>query len=278
MNKYVFGIITSHMSEHFLDNPQLVTVDTPWGAAELYTGQVKGVDTAICLRYGDEAALASHLVNFRANIWAMKKMGVSYIISQNAIGSCNPHIRPGDFVIPDDAMDFTKNRVRSFFEEDPCWVRVDMTNTFCSELRKKLLDSCMEEGVAVCSTGTFVCTEGPRFETPAEVRFYNSVGGDILGTPMFPELVLAKEAGICYASLSMVINMCTGMGPEIYQSGDDGLMTVYERTGMEEKVERILQNIALRLPKEHTCICKTVPQKGFYGTRPAWYEEADFME
>ena len=93
-----FGIITSHMSEGFLENRQSQMVSTPWGEAKVYTGLVNGVNTAVILRYGDHADMASHLVNFRSNIWGLKKLGVKQIISQNAIGSCNPHIRPGDFV------------------------------------------------------------------------------------------------------------------------------------------------------------------------------------
>jgi len=271
MNGCEFGIITSHISEGFLDNRLVQLVSTPWGDAKIYTGQTQGVDTAVVLRYGDNADLASHLVNFRANIWGLKKLGVTRVISQNAIGSCNPHIRPGDFVVPDDAMDFTKNRIRSFFQDDVCWVRVDMSQPFCEELRRYLLDACADERIEVCPTGTFICTEGPRFETPAEVRYYNSIGGDILGTPMFPELVLAKEAGMCYASLSIVINMCTGMGPEIYQNGDDGLMMVYERTSMEDKVECILKNLAVRLPEKLECPCESLTEKGFYGIKPEWY-------
>lgn len=266
-----FGIITSHMSEGFLENRQSQMVSTPWGEAKVYTGLVNGVNTAVILRYGDHADMASHLVNFRSNIWGLKKSGVKQIISQNAIGSCNPHIRPGDFVVPDDAMDFTKKRVLSFFEDHACWVRVDMSEPFCGNLRGYLLEACAGERIPVCSTGTFICTEGPRFETPAEVRYYNSIGGDIIGTPMFPELVLAKEAGMCYASLSMVINMCTGMGPAIYQSGDEGLMTAYEKNGMEDKVERVLKNLAGRLPEGTDCLCAGLPEKGFFGIRPEWY-------
>lgn len=273
MSLYPFGIITSHMSESLLEHRKAVKVPTPWGDANLYTGQIGGINSVVFLRYGDHADQASHLVNFRANLWGMRELGVTQVVSQNAIGSCNPHVRPGDFMVPDDAMDFTKNRVRSFFENDSCWVRVDMMEPFCGSLRKLLLDACAAERISVHPSGTFVCTEGPRFETPAEIRFYGSIGGDIIGTPLFPEVVLAKEAGMCYASLSIVINMGTGLGPAIYQSGDDGLMTVYERTDMEQKVENILRYVAGHLPEKRTCKCPEILEKGFWGKEPDWMKK-----
>lgn len=266
------GIITSHMSEDFLKRRERVSVATHWGEAVVYRGVLEGVDTAVVLRYGDEATTASHRVNYRANIWAMKRLGVGRIVAQNAIGSLNPDIVPGDYVIPHDFMDFTKNRPLSFFQEEDCWSRVDMSSPFCEELRRKLIAAAGENGVSARESGIFVCTEGPRFETPAEVRYYRSTGGDIIGTPMVPEVVLAREAGICYASLSMVINMATGLAPAIDHSGEQGIITYYRRTGMEQTVEAILRSLAKRLPEERECVCAQAPEKGMHGKMPPWYE------
>ena len=267
-----FGILTSHISDDFLAEKQLVLVDTPWGEARVYCGLVGDTPTAVILRYGDDSATPSHQINFRANLWALKRLGVEYLVSQNAIGSVNPEIRPGDFVIPNDFMDFTKNRVLSFFQDDNCWVRVDMTDPFCPQLRGKLLESAQENGVKARPEGVFICTEGPRFETPSEVRFYHSVGGDIIGTPMVPEVVLAHEAGMCFASISIVINMCTGLAPAVKQSGDEGIITYYCRTGLEEKVEAILHTLAGKLETERTCGCKSAFEESVHGTLPDWME------
>ena len=118
MKAYRFGIITSHMSEGFLAEKEQVTVETPWGAATVYCGKLEGIPCAVLLRYGDKSTVASHRISFRANLWALKTLGVEHLITQNAIGSVNPDIRPGDFVIPDDFIDFTKHRELSFFEEE----------------------------------------------------------------------------------------------------------------------------------------------------------------
>ena len=127
-------------------------------------------------------------------------------------------------------------------------MRVDMTDPFCPALRQKLISAAKEIGVNPRERGVFICTEGPRFETPAEVRFYRSIGGDIIGTPMVPEAVLAREAGICYASVSIVINMATGMAPAVVHSGDEGIINYYART----------------------CHCAQALEEGIHGTPPAW--------
>ncbi len=270
MKAYRFGIITSHMSEGFLAEKEQVTVETPWGAATVYCGKLEGIPCAVLLRYGDKSTVASHRISFRANLWALKTLGVEHLITQNAIGSVNPDIRPGDFVIPDDFIDFTKHRELSFFEEEECWVRVDMTDPFCPALRQKLISAAKEIGVNPRERGVFICTEGPRFETPAEVRFYRSIGGDIIGTPMVPEAVLAREAGICYASVSIVINMATGMAPAVGHSGDEGIINYYARTGLEEKVEQIFRLVAKSLDTPRTCHCAQALEEGIHGTPPAW--------
>ena len=270
MKAYRFGIITSHMSEGFLAEKEQVTVETPWGAATVYCGKLEGIPCAVLLRYGDKSTVASHRISFRANLWALKTLGVEHLITQNAIGSVNPDIRPGDFVIPDDFIDFTKHRELSFFEEEECWVRVDMTDPFCPALRQKLISAAKEIGVNPRERGVFICTEGPRFETPAEVRFYRSIGGDIIGTPMVPEAVLAREAGICYASVSIVINMATGMAPAVVHRGDEGIINYYARTGLEEKVEQIFRLVAKSLDTPRTCHCAQALEEGIHGTPPAW--------
>lgn len=265
-----FGIITSHMSDHFLRERERVEVATPWGAATLYHGLLEGVPTAVLLRYGEQATTASHRINYRANLWAMKALGVEFIVSQNAIGSVNPAIAPGAYVVPHDFMDFTKNRVLSLFQDEDCWTRMDMTEPFCPQMRARIIDAAKRCGVTPREQGIFICTEGPRFETAAEVRFYRDAGGDIIGTPMVPEVILAREACICYASLSMVINFATGLAPAVNHSGEDGIITFYRRTGMEETVERILRAVATSLPAERDCDCRSALERGLHGQLPEW--------
>lgn len=268
--KYTFGLITSHISDSLLDNKEKQIIDTPWGAVPVYCGFLEGTPCAVILRYGEGSAIASHRVNFRANIWALKVLGVEFLIMQNAIGSVNPEIRPGDFVIPDDILDFTKNRELSFFQDEDCWLRVDMTNPFCPVLRQKVIAAAKEVGELPREHGVFVCTEGPRFESPAEVRYYRNAGGDIIGTPMIPELVLAKEACMCCASISIVINMATGLAPAVVHSGDEGIINYYRAAGLEERVEATLRALVKKLDDTRPCDCPNAMEQGIHGEAPAW--------
>ncbi len=273
MEKYKIGIITSHISEGFLSERTTVSVPTPWGSADVYCGKAGGINTAVILRYGEETATASHRINYRANIWALHLLGTEIIISQNAIGSVNEVIQPGDFVIPNDFIDFTKARALSFFQDEECWVRVDMTQPFCEIVRNKIIRASEAIGIKPHKSGVFICTEGPRFETPAEIKFFRSIGGDIIGTPLVPEIVLAHEVGMCFASISIVINMATGMAPSVKHSGDDGIITFYRRTGMEEKVEKILGLVINELNGERQCNCKSAFDDSVHGRVPEWMKD-----
>src|SRR5690606_26486545 len=145
----------------------------------------------------------SHKINYHANIFALYELGVKSIISQNAIGSVNPAIRPGDIVISNDFLDKTKSRAQSLFDETECWVRVDFTDPFCPRLRQDLIGAATKFSNRIIERGTFVCTEGPRFETPAEIRAYAKEGGDIVGTPLVPEVIFARELEMCFASVAL---------------------------------------------------------------------------
>lgn len=129
---------------------------------------------------------------------AFRGLGVEQVISQNAIGSVNAAIRPGDIVISDDFLDKTKSRPQSLFDDADCWVRVDFTDPFCPRVRAQLISAVRNHSERVIDRGVFVCTEGPRFETPAEIRALQREGGDIVGKPMVPEVIFALEAELCF--------------------------------------------------------------------------------
>src|ERR687885_924537 len=166
-----FGILSSFFSTAFLVDQRTQVVETPWGAAEVDVGQLDGEPVACIWRYGRQLALPSHRINYRANLWALRLLGVERVISQNAIGSCNPDLAPGSVVISHDFIDFTHGRPRSFFDDADAWVRVDLTEPFCSEVRGALIQAAGPIFAGqLQETGVFLCAEGPRFETPAEIR------------------------------------------------------------------------------------------------------------
>ncbi len=140
-----------------------------------------------------------HRINYRANVWALKKLGVRKIIATNTAGSLYESIKPGTIVIPHDFIDFTKSRIGTFYDDKT--VHVDVTRPYCPRLRGIIISS-----GDVVEDGVYVCTEGPRFETAAEIKMFKILGGSIVGMTGVPEAVLARELEMCYASICIVSN------------------------------------------------------------------------
>lgn len=270
MSQAPVGLLTSAASDSLLHDRRSVSVSTPWGDADVLLGKIGGRDTAVILRYGEKLTVPSHKINYHANIWAFRELGVEAIISQNAIGSVNPAIRPGDIVISDDFLDKTKSRAQSLFDESDCWVRVDFTDPFCPRLRADLIAAANKFSNRVIERGTFVCTEGPRFETPAEIRAFQREGGDIVGTPLVPEVIFAREAEMCFASIAPVINFGSGMAPAVVHFGPGSMNEIYYKGGLHDLIEKTLIEAIAGLSQERTCNCAKALDGGFHGTPPAW--------
>ncbi len=195
-----------------LSNIREEKVATPYGEVEYKVGDYAGEAVAFIPRHGSKHSIPPHLINYRANIWAMKKIGVQSIIATTAVGSLNPSMAPGHFVLTDQFLDFTKNRVTTFYEGgERGVVHVDVTEPYCPTLRAVLSKAARDSAITVHDRGTYVCAEGPRFETPAEIKAFGLLGGDIVGMTNVPEVVLAREAEMCYATVSMVTNFAAGV-------------------------------------------------------------------
>lgn len=189
-------------------------LDTPYGPIHGQTGVLAGRKVVFIPRHGSKHSIPPHLINYRANIWALKQLGVRKIIATTAVGSLNPAMVPGDFVLTDQFLDFTKNRPVTFYEGgERGVVHVDMTYPYCPELRREMAALARELGLCAHETGCYICTEGPRFETPAEIKAYARLGGDVVGMTGVPEVVLAREAEMCYVTVSMVTNFAAGISP-----------------------------------------------------------------
>jgi 5'-methylthioadenosine phosphorylase len=270
MNTRPVGLITSAASDKLLTDRRELKVATPFGVATVFTGKIGGRDAAVVLRYGQRLTTPSHKINYRANIIALQQLGVRQLISQNAIGSVNPMLRPGDIVIPHDFLDRTKSRPLSLFDEEECWVRVDMTEPFCPDVRRALIAGASPLTDRLIERGVFVCAEGPRFETPSEIRSFQREGGDIVGTPLVPEVVLAREAEMCFASISPIINFGAGMAPAVIHFGPGSMNDLYYTGGLHDLVESAITRAVSLLPDERNCSCATALKSGFHGTKPSW--------
>ncbi|MGE5554283.1 MAG: S-methyl-5'-thioadenosine phosphorylase [Betaproteobacteria bacterium] len=187
-------------------------VVTPYGTAILTAGRYGNKEVAFLPRHGAGHTVPPHLINYRANIWALKMLGVRFVLATSAVGSLNREMAPGELVALDQFIDFTKSRAATFFEGGPAGVvHVDYTDPYCPELRKIMLQAAETEGLKVHPHGCYVCTEGPRYETPAEIRAFRTLGGDLVGMTSVPEVVLAREAEMCYAGVALVTNWAAGL-------------------------------------------------------------------
>jgi 5'-methylthioadenosine phosphorylase len=189
-----------------------IKIKTPYGAVEASELEIFDIPIVFIPRHGREHSVPPHLINYRANIFALKEAGVEEVVSTNAVGSLRPVIRPGDCVVPDQLLEFTKNRPSTFFDgSDGRVVHTDVTETYSPGVRDALIKSFSGKEVPLHRKGVYVCTEGPRYETPAEIVMFRRMGGDVVGMTGYPEAVLAKELGLEYATLCVVTNYGAGM-------------------------------------------------------------------
>ncbi len=202
------GIIggTGMYDSRLFSGQEKVKIHTPFGSTsdEITLGQCNGRSVAFVPRHGRSHTIPPHLVNSQANIWALKSLGVSRIIAPSAVGSLQQTFKPGSIVIPNQFVDFTKNRKYSFYNGGQV-CHISVADPFCEELSEVAYISAKKLGYAVHKNATYVCIEGPRFSTKAESLYFREVlHGDIIGMTVIPECVLAREAEICYASVSTV--------------------------------------------------------------------------
>jgi 5'-methylthioadenosine phosphorylase len=208
-------------------------------------------------------------VPYRANLWAFKELGVKRVLAISAVGAINERFKPGDFVVVDDLIDLTKKREDTFYkgaysvevqgEDKPSKllrgkkvVHVDMTQAYCPHMRKVLIETLEELKLSYHPAGIYACTEGPRFETPAEIRAIKLLGGDVVGMTGYPEVALARELGMCYASLCVVANPAAGIAGYRLTSEEVILMM----KNKEEEIKKVLRLFVENLPEERLCKCE----------------------
>ena len=190
------------------------TVETKFGAAHVTRGNLRGRELVFLHRHGPQRNVPPHRINYRANIAALKQLGVTAIFATTAVGGLHDDWVPGTLVLLDQFLDFTKLRPTTFFDGGSAIpVHTDMTEPYCPRLRRLLLNVAEQMNVTLIPQGVYACMEGPRFETPAEIRMLQTLGGDVVGMTGVPEVVLAREAGICYTGVSIITNYAAGISP-----------------------------------------------------------------
>lgn len=187
---------------------------TPWGeaSAPLVRGRLQGQEVIFLARHGEPHRIPPHRVNYRANLWALHAAGASRIIAVNAVGGIDPAMPPGHFCVPDDLIDYTWGRSMTYFEDDLAAVtHIDFTQPYTQRVREALINALQLAGVAYSTTGVYAATQGPRLETAAEIRRLRQDGCHIVGMTGMPEAALARELGLDYACLALVVNAAAGM-------------------------------------------------------------------
>ncbi len=230
-------------------------VETRYGAAQVYILPVGDREVVFLPRHNKAHDLPPHRINYRANIQALAQLECTNVISTNAVGGLRPTTQPGEFVIIDQFLDFTRVRDLTFYDGEDGQVRhVDMTEPYCPRLRNLLADAAEAPGLGarIHTTGTYVCCEGPRFETPAEIRMFAQLGGDVVGMTGIPEAVLAREAGLCYASICIVTNWAAGLKPSLLAHTE--FMQVMDEVG--DDLRSLLRRAIADLVDDPDCPCR----------------------
>ncbi len=196
----------------FLEDPEEVTVDTPYGAPSdpFMIGTVGGRRVAFLPRHGRDHRYPPHRVPYRANVWAMKELGVTRLFAPSAAGSLRREIPPRTFVVSDQAIDMTKGRASTFYD-GPTTVHVGFADPYCPAMRQALVESAASLGIEHRDGGTMVVIEGPRFSTRAESKMFAQMGGDVIGMTQFPEIALARELELCFANVALVTDYDVGV-------------------------------------------------------------------
>lgn len=214
-----------------LSNEKKVSIDTPYGSpsAHFVSGNTHGVPVVFLARHGVGHSIAPHEINYRANVWALKQLDVSCVIAVAAVGGIRSDLKPGSLIVPDQIIDYTWGRHQTFFEgEGKDVVHVDFTWPYDADLRRVLIKTARNSDIGVAETGTYASTQGPRLESAAEIDRLERDGADIVGMTGMPEAVLARELGLPYATLALVVNWAAGRGESEYIEMDD-VYTCLER-------------------------------------------------
>jgi len=252
LKEKVFGRVT--------DTP---SVETPYGQVDdIKLVNHAGMKFYFLSRHGLERyAVTAPFINYRANIWAFKELGVERIVSWSGPGIINPNLDVGGFAVPDDIIDMTKSRPSTFFTKAGLGF-IRMSHPFCPELRHALLYSVGRMDGNAVEKATYLCTEGPRLETPAEIRLYHSYGADLVGMTLCPEAFLARELEICYAAICYLTNYAEGLVEREFRQGVlfEGMTTGDEKKKVDQALDLMPEVMAEALKVVHSqprdCQCK----------------------
>ena len=269
MSEVKIAVIGGSGFYNFLEECETITLTTPFGKTpKIEIGWIKDKKVAFLSRHSKPGSKTTghnvppHLINYKANIYGLRKLGVERIIAVNSCGVINPEISPGDIIVIDQFIDFTKKREGTFYDGKTAVevsgkiikkvVHVDLTEPFCPDMRRIFISELKRRKVNFKDKGVYLCTEGPRFETPAEIVAFRKLGADLVGMTLCPEVILARELAMCYVSCSIATNLAAGLSDKKITLNE--VLTLLEEK--ENLLKLILKSVIPKIPEKRECICK----------------------
>jgi len=239
-----------------LSDARDVTVETPYGAPSdrLAVGELAGKRVAFLPRHGRSHQYPPHVINYRANLWAMKDLGVTRIVAPTACGSLTAGVAPGNMVVADQLVDRTNARKDTFYD-GPITTHIAFADPYCPQLRPIAIDALRSIGVTTHERGTIVVIQGPRFSTRAESKWFASAGWEVINMTQYPECYLARELEMCYVNISLITDYDVGLEgePGIQPVSLEEVMRVFSSNN--ERVKQAIFTIIEGIPQERTCRC-----------------------
>jgi 5'-methylthioadenosine phosphorylase len=255
MTEATIGVFGGSGFYAFLEDAAEIKVSTPYGdpSAPIVVGDVGGTRAAFLPRHGRRHEYPPHKVPYRANLWALKELGVQRVVAPAAAGSLQPHVRRGDFVVCDQLVDRTSGRAPTYYD-GPETTHVSLADPYCPELRGVAVAEGRALGITMHERGTVVVVEGPRFSTRAESRWFASAGWEVINMTQYPEAALARELELCYVNVSLITDYDVGVEGVAPVSVEEVVKVFAENN---EHLRALLNAIVPAIPAERNCTCGT---------------------
>lgn len=265
-NSAEIGVFGGSGFYSFVEGLREVKVETPYGAPSdlVALGEVAGRRVAFLPRHGKSHGLPPHMINYRANAWAMKSLGVTRVLGPCAAGSLKASVKPGDFVVSDQLVDRTSGRKDTFYD-GPITTHVSFAHPYCPQLRELAIAAIKQHGIPVHERGTVVTIQGPRFSTVAESRWFSSAGWEVINMTQYPEAYLARELEMCYANVALITDYDVGLEgePGVEPVTNESVIAVFNANNA--RVRDVLKAMIEGMPSERTCSCGTALQGARFG-------------
>jgi 5'-methylthioadenosine phosphorylase len=232
-----------------LDDVREVKVDTPYGppSDSFFRAAVAGREVAFLPRHGRRHTIPPHRINYRANVWAMRSLGVKAVISPCAAGSLQLHVKPGDFVVCDQFVDRTRTRPHTFYD-GPVVTHLSSAETYDPELRRLAIATIRDHGIEVHERGSMVVIEGPRFSTKAESKWFTDAGWEVIGMTGYPEAWLCRELGMAVVNIALITDYDAGIHEGTEAVNAQSVLEVFAQNA--ERIQKVVLDLIGRLPKD----------------------------